>query len=411
MGHGGRGFDDDDDGGLARVQEHAHEHAEATEGEREEPRVPPQVRKRRQESYRRQAQAVIERLLKEAEQARAPNGVAGAAGRESAVQMLLQRSYGAGYDAPRASFNGDIYRNIQTEHWENFLDHSYAARGGGRYNAPGEPLIYACPTRDESVDETNAYSGIADRTVVRSHYETAVDPATGRGGIAEIESGMAEHRIARSAFTQPKGKGPPPLGYRLLGEHPYSMPQQAAKGAEDAGASGIRAPSATGGTQIDIIPRNTAPSQITPLDRVDHDKGRTAGPTESASAAKSMPEDASRPAPGPIEMPAGEAGRAGSARYGAAGGGAMALIRDVGRYRRGEVSAGGVAKDAALAVGTGAASGVAFDALAPRLGGGAAGAVKAGGAVSGVLDGGFSTWNNAQAYRAGQETASQATAN
>jgi hypothetical protein len=40
-----------------------------------------------------------------------------------------------------------------------------------------------------------------------------------------------------------------------------------------------------------------------------------------------------------------------------------------------------------------------------------AGTIKAGGAIGGLLEGGFSAVNNAEAYRNGHETASQATAN
>lgn len=91
----------------------------------------------------------------------------------------------------------------------------------------------------------------------------------------------------------------------------------------------------------------------------------------------------------------------------------MSLATDL--YRRfgnGEnISGGEVAVDAATGTAVGAGSAKAFDALAPRLGGGMTGAVKAGGVVGGLLEGGLSAFNNAEAYRSGQETASQATAN
>jgi hypothetical protein len=112
-------------------------------------------------------------------------------------------------------------------------------------------------------------------------------------------------------------------------------------------------------------------------------------------------------------MPAGEAGRAGSARYGAVGGGIAALAGDLYRkYVRGEdIGAGQVALDVGVNTTVGGATAVGFDALAPRLGSGAPGMVKAGGAIGGLLEGGLSLWNNADAYRDGRERASQATAN
>lgn len=339
-------------------------------------------------------------------------GLGGAAGREAAVQGLLSRSYQAGVSAPQGNFDGDVYRGVGSRYADTFLEHSHAARGGGRYNAPGQSLIYTSPSASEAAGEAGAYQGMANRTITRAHYSASTDPATGLGGVADVFAGMYDQGLSPSALTVPKGGGQGPLLYRMLGEHPYSMAQQAGKGAVDAGASAMRVPSATGGEQLDIIPRNTPSTQIRPLDRVPYDATGTRGPVEPAASAHPMPPDATPARPGMLDMPAGEAGRGASLRYGAAGGGVASLGTDLYRLSRGEhVSGGEMAVDAATGTAVGGGSAMAFDALAPRLGGGMLGSVRAGGAVGGVLEGGLSAFNNAEAYRSGRETASQATAN
>lgn len=342
----------------------------------------------------------------------AATGVAGAAGREASVQGLLSRSYRAGMNAPQTDYDGEVYRGIKSSYADTFLDHTKGAGSGGRFNAPGESLIYTSPTAAEAAGEAGAYQGVGGRTMTRSQYTATVDPATGRGGVADLFRGMYDQGLSPSAVTVPKGAGQGPLLYRALGEHPYSMAQQLGKGATDAGASAFRAPSATGGEQLDIVPRNTSPSQIRPLDRVPYDATGRPGPVESAATARPMPLDATPAEPGMIEMRAGQAGRGSSVRYGAAGGGVASVGSDLVRLGRGEnVSGGEVLTNAATATAVGGGSARAFDALAPRLGGGMTGAVRAGGVVGGVLEGGMSLVNNAEAYRSGQETASQATAN
>lgn len=349
----------------------------------------------------------------EQEHATSASGLAGAGGREAAVQGLLWRSYQAGLMAPQQGFDGDLYRGVGSRFADSFLEHSHSARSGGRYNAPGQPLIYTSPSEAEAAGEAGAYRGMAGRTMTRANFSAAPDSATGRGGVADVFAGLTEQRLSPSALTVPKGGGDGPLLYRALGEHPYSMSQQVGKGATDAGASALRAPSATGGEQIDIIPRNTQPAQITPLDRVPYDPTTgTPGPVEPAATARPMPPDTAVARSGLLEMPAGEAGRASSVRYGAAGGGIASLGSDLYRLGKGEdVSGGEIAVNAATGTLAGGGAARSFDALAPRMGGGMAGTVKAGGVVGGLLEGGLSAFNNAEAYRSGRESASQATAN
>jgi hypothetical protein len=340
-------------------------------------------------------------------------GLAGAAGREGSVQGLLSRSYDAGFHAPQYDFDGEVYRGVKSPYADTFLDHTKGAKWGGRYNAPGLSLIYTSPSASEAAGEAGAYEGMGERSLMRSRYSASLDPTTGTGGVADLFRGMYAENLAESAVTVPKGKGQGPLSYRVLGEHPYSMSQQMGKGATDAGASAIQAPSATGGEQIDIIPRNTAPSQIQPIDRVPYDRAGAPQAVEPATTAKPMPPDLMAQKPGMLDMRAGSRDRASSLRYGALGGGVASLGSDL--YERvangRNVSGGEMVVDTAAGTAIGGGSALAFDALAPRLGAGMPGALKAGGAVGGLLEGGFSTIQNAEAYRAGQQTASQATAN
>jgi len=55
--------------------------------------------------------------------------------------------------------------------------------------------------------------------------------------------------------------------HNITGEHPHSAGQQVAKGAIDAGAAAMRAPSAVGGSQVNFLPANTDPKIIVPADR------------------------------------------------------------------------------------------------------------------------------------------------
>jgi RES domain-containing protein len=111
----------------------------------------------------------------------AATGVAGAAGREQSVQGLLSRSYRAGLNAPQSDFDGEVYRGIKSRYTDTFLDHTKGAGSGGRFNAPGQSLIYTSPSEAAAVGEAGAYEGMAGRTLTRSQYTATVDPATGRG--------------------------------------------------------------------------------------------------------------------------------------------------------------------------------------------------------------------------------------
>ena len=350
-------------------------------------------------------------------------GTAGAMGREGSVQAIHQQAYNLGAQAPRSDFNGDVYRNVGSRNAATMFEAQHGAGWGGRYNASGQQLIYTSPSFAESVGETTAYNGMNNRTMAQANYQTSVNPTTGQGGLADVTT-LAQQRGMTNALTPHVGNKGPGLLYQLTGEHPYTMTQQVGKGATDAGAGAIRVPSATGGNQIDIIPRNNpanaiTPELVTPFD-AHGTQGSTVrantpgGPTINGMGADTSPhtqgrvpfEPNSRIRPEAVDPKAG--GRASSVRYGALGGGITALGTDLYRMAQGEdVGLGQVALDTGVGTAMGAGGALATDALIAS----GRGALGAGGIVGGVIEGGMSAYNNINAYRHGQISGSQATAN
>ncbi len=335
------------------------------------------------------------------------SAVAGApAAREATIAAFQQRAYNAGANAPQENFNGDVFRSGGTGHIDGTFDATRGGRGiaPGRYNAPGQAMIYTSPSAAENIGEMTAYKpNMAGNSMLESNLNLTVDE-NGRGGLADIRSGLKQQGISESALTVPKGAQEIPPLYKALGEHPYTLAQQVGKGATDAGAAAIKTPSATGGSQIDVIPRNTDPASITPRSIVDYDASGNASPARSAATVKAMPPDTTTLKPGLTE---GAPRGGNNVRYGAVGGAAVSLISDGVRVARGEnVSGLEVAGNATLAAGTGATAVKATEALAPKIG-----LTKAGGAVGAVLEGGVSTFNNAALYKEHKITAAQATAN
>jgi hypothetical protein len=121
---------------------------------------------------------------------------------------------------------------------------------------------------------------------------------------------------------------------------------------------------------------------------------------------KTAPE-VSRSTPAEAETPSNRARTSNSTRNGALAAGGISTLRNLadGNFSSED------ARDVALNTVVGAASGKADDLLHPRLGGGFKGGLKAGGIVDAVTSAGFSTFDNAEAYRRGDITAGQATAN
>lgn len=342
-------------------------------------------------------------------------GTAGAMGREGAVQSQLRAAYNLGNQAPQGNYNGSVFRNVGSGWVDGIYDSTRSANGSGmRYNAGGQQLNYNSPTFAESVGEMGAYrsntnpTGMANRTMVEANYRANVDPVTGRGGVADVTT-LANQRGMTNALTSHKGNSGGHWSYRLMGENPYSMPQQVGKGATDAGASGMRVPSATGGNQIDIVPRNTNASQITPLEMTPFDAdGNPMASSRNVSSIKPMVADTSPDSPGQIKSGPGQNGRSSSVRYGALGGGLMSLGTDLYRMANGEdVSLGQVALDTGVGTAMGAGGALATDALIAS----GRGALGAGGIVGGVIEGGMSAYNNINAYRNGDISGSQAAAN
>lgn len=343
-------------------------------------------------------------------------GVAGAMGREGAVQSQLGAAYNLGRNAPQVDYNGSVFRNTSTKYAPGVFDATRSTGGNGmRYNAggaQGQQLIYTSPSFTESLGEMHAYqtaenpTGMANRTMVKANYQA--NTVNGRGGVADVSSVAASEGMT-GALTTPKGNSNGPWYQPWLGESPYSMSQQVGKGATDAGASGMRVPSATGGNQIDIIPRNTNPSQLTPERLTPFDaNGRPTRATNNTSNINPMVQDGSPLVEGPLVDAPGGGLRSSSVRYGAVGGGLMSLGTDLYRMANGEdLSAGQVALDTGIGTATGAGGALAADVLMAR----GLSMRGAGGAVGGVLEGGMSAWNNANAYANGDIDGGHALAN
>lgn len=351
-------------------------------------------------------------------------GSTGAMGREASVQAMHRSAYDLGFNAPRGDFDGSVYRNVGSRYASSMFEAQHGASYGGRYNASGQQLIYTSPSFAESVGEAGAYNGMANRTMVEANYRTSVNPTTNQGGLADVTT-AAQRAGMTEALTPHVGKGGPGTLWNLLGEHPYSMTQQVGKGATDAGAGAVRVPSATGGNQIDIIPRNNPANAITPLEVTPFDAhGAPGSPTRAnvpgGPSINGMGLDTTPIVEGPIPHGPGSSlrpattseptppGRASSVRYGAIGGGLAALGTDLYRMANGEdVGLGQTVLDTGVGTAVGAGGALATDALMAA----GRGATSAGGIVGGVIEGGMSLWNNANAYADGKIDGSHAIAN
>jgi LysM repeat protein len=84
-------------------------------------------------------------------------GVSGAAGREGAVQALMERAYSAGRSAPQTDFDGKLFRSQYIRFEPTRLDANFPT--AGRYNSGNTPLLYASPSAAESLAEMAAYKG------------------------------------------------------------------------------------------------------------------------------------------------------------------------------------------------------------------------------------------------------------
>lgn len=370
-------------------------------------------------------------------------GSAGALGREALVQTQARRAYQAGLQAPHIDYDGPLYRTVPTGRWDGYVNHLFTDQGGGRYNDPGNRLLYGSSSATENMGEMAAYAKaghhpMENSTQVELNYNARVDPTTNRGGVADISGHLDELGISRSALTEAKGGGGAHRSWlsRLTGEDPYLHTRALGQGITESGASGMLVPSATGGNQINPIPVNTDPTQLQYRQHVNFDQhgnpgavqvdlahlnqhatGNTrpgvmpAGNAPIPTANRLHPD---HPQHTPVEESAGRTQRAGSVRYAAGGAALASLGGDL--YDRfvnhKDVSAGAMAEHAATSGGVATLGALANERLlTPRLGGGLRGGMKGGAIVDAVTSGLFSTWDNAAAYREGRENAGQATAN
>lgn len=362
-------------------------------------------------------------------------GRAGAQGRENLIQTQSQRAYEAGLHAPQSDYDGTLHRNVPASRWEGYADHRFGDAEGGRYNAPGERMIYTSPSAAEAQGEMAAYAkpgkpALADMAHAEMHYNAHVDPLTGQGGVADVSGNLSQLGLQRSALTESHGGRIAPeqrtgldltlgrigasidrrLGTHLAvslprpdhrswlshltGEDPYLHTRALGKGATDAGASAIKVPSATGGNQIDILPTNTDPRQIQYEQHTVHDStGATHGPTvdpahvnqhgPSGTGRGVMPlgdapiPTANRLHPGnpkhfSVAESPGRTERAGAARYGIAGAGLVSGIDNFNEVLHGRKGVGQALTDTAINTGVGGLSAVSSEALARRLGSSAA---------------------------------------
>lgn len=371
-------------------------------------------------------------------------GVVGGMGREAAVQVLMGKAYEAGHVAPQEAFDSTVYRAVPTklDREQGALDHT-KANSPNRYRSATERVVYTSPDPFAAAAEARPYAQagkapMADSTLVGLRY-TASPDARGNGGVADLAEGARRVGLPVEALVDPKGNKPPSILYQLTGEHPYSLGQQAAKGAADAGASGIRAPSAETSHQINIFPRNTHSDQVVPETVLRYDAKGVPGLAQAAHHVRSMPPNDKPVVDGPLSKWAGDRKgasvrnqgaedpsqsalsrirqwannaaegypRANSGRYGAVGGAVVSLAADgVAALQGKPVTLGDGAVHAGSNMVTGYTAARAADKLLPSLG-----PRFAGGVVASAIESVVSTGTYAQAYRRGDISAARATAN
>ena len=349
-------------------------------------------------------------------------GRAGGQSRQNFMREQASKAYRAGNTAPQIDFSDTLYRTVPSDpnRVAGALDHRWSDIGGGRYNDPGNRMIYGSPSARESIGEMGAYGSMADQTMVEFDYKANIDATTGRGGVADVRGNLSSLGVTESALTAHKGGSGPDFWHRLAGEDPYLHSRAVGQGAVDAGASGLRVPSATGGNQVNIIPTNTDPSQVAYRQHTPYDgAGRPTTTIVDPTKVNAMPAGgATAPGPHPVHTDPNFAAnspkatnRAGSARYGALAAGGMSAVRNFDAWMDGEMSGAEALGRTGVDAGLGGLTGVADDFLTPRLGGGLRGGLKAGGVIDAATSGLFSTWDNAGAYERGDVTAGEATAN
>lgn len=368
-------------------------------------------------------------------------GLGGSSGREQYVRAQTGQAARAASDAPATGFTGELLRAVPTGRYDTYADHSWSS--GGRYNAPGQSTLYTSPTLDDLKAEVGNYNGLADQSVMRSQFSGSLLDARNLSGVSHgaLTEPFGANGSHRSALT------------RLTGEDPYTVTRAVGETARARGLNGVIAPANHGNTNVALFPddpniASSAPGKLAAglsyLDQTDYDGAGNAGTPARANNVKSNIPDAtpnrSSPAADParysgaVETDSGAHGRASGARYGAAGAGIATLIDDArtGRFNAGDLAtnvAGGAiaghadtflsrAIDGALRPPV-APVGVAGGSLASaetNLAGAASrpvsfgAGVASGSIISGVVSGGLTVWNDADAVASHQMDAGHATA-
>jgi hypothetical protein len=180
--------------------------------------------------------------------------VAGATGGAAgAIEKAGQRAYEVGLGALKRDYDGPFYRAVETQHEKTVFDPKYSAGKNQRSNPKGEQILYGATSPSDVIAEAYSYDGMNKRTLVEGAFTSNVDVSTGHGGIADLTSAARENNLESALRVKVGGKGAGPLA-RLIGHHPYSLNQQAAKGAKDNNAAGILTPSASHeGDQLNIF--------------------------------------------------------------------------------------------------------------------------------------------------------------
>lgn len=339
-------------------------------------------------------------------------GRSAARARDNYVGAQTQQITDAVNNAPLSSYNGDVYRSVDTRYASSYNNAEYSSPG--RYNNVGESTLYTSESLDGVALEASRYpsatdpSGLAGRTITRSEFTAGqVLDATNLPNVTDgaLTEGYGLEGRERSALS------------RITGEDPYNHTRALSDAARAAGAEAVRVPAGDGAVHVGVLTQNlTDPAaQIQYQDHVDVDRSGRPGPVQHTPGAITPPPPASTPNIHDPASPSHDASRtagvraadadahsrAGGVRYGAAGG---ALVSGVQALSDGEVTADDAVQVAA-GTGLGAAAAYADDAISPRIG-----TVRAGGVVDGVISAGTSVYDNAQAYERGDISAADATA-
>ncbi len=378
-------------------------------------------------------------------------GVSAAAGRDQYVGAQISATERAARTQATIHYDADLYRAVQARWAGTYANHIES--NPGRYNLPGQSTVYTAPTMADLQAEVANYEGLDGKAVVRSHFE------------GELLDARTLPGVGQGALTQGYGADGrmKSLLATVTGEDPYTLPRAVGDVARQRGLDGVAAPANHGNTNVALFPDDpsapvSGPGRLaTGLRGLDHvvyaADGSGPGPVSTlpystvpdAAPNKNSPLGIRRgsvtpanPAGKPqglsgyaaaVEADAVPHGRAGGARYGAAGAAIVSLAEGAatghvdGRAVAANVAVGAAAGQAegAIARGlthvlpppnvAGAVGGALPEAAARLRPSGFAAGVGASGIVGGVVGGAVATWHDADEVKSGRMTAGAATAN